>query len=37
MTGGPTSGYCHLGGAAINDDEAYGAGLANARRAVKAD
>lgn len=33
-SGGPTSGYCHLGGNPIDDDEAYGAGLADARRAV---
>jgi subtilisin family serine protease len=30
-------GYCHLGGAPIPDDEAYGAGLPNAGRAVLAD
>lgn len=29
-----TSGYCHLGGEAIDDREAYGAGIVNARRAV---
>jgi subtilisin family serine protease len=34
LSGGPTSGYCHLGGEPIDDDEAYGAGLADARRAV---
>jgi len=31
------SGYCHLGGAAISDADAYGAGLVNAAKAVKAD
>ncbi len=30
------SGYCHLGGAAIADTDAYGAGLVNAEAAVKA-
>jgi lantibiotic leader peptide-processing serine protease len=34
QSGGPTSGYCHLGGEPIEDDEAYGAGLVDARRAV---
>ena len=28
------SGYCHLGGAAVSDREAYGAGLVDAQRAV---
>jgi hypothetical protein len=28
------TGYCHLGGAAISDREAYGAGIVDARRAV---
>jgi subtilisin family serine protease len=35
--GGPAcpGGYCHLGGAAISDSDAYGAGLVNAAKAVK--
>jgi subtilisin family serine protease len=28
------TGYCHLGGAAVPDNEAYGAGIVDARRAV---
>src|SRR5262249_29397216 len=28
------TGYCHLGGPAVSDAEAYGAGLVDARRAV---
>jgi hypothetical protein len=32
--GGTTSGYCHLGGEAIEDNEAYGAGLVDAARSV---
>jgi hypothetical protein len=27
-------GYCHLGGAAVSDADAYGAGLVDAQRAV---
>jgi len=30
-----SSGYCHLGGPAISDSEAYGAGIVNAAAAVK--
>ena len=30
-----TTGYCHLGGRAISDREAYGAGLVNAAAAVR--
>jgi hypothetical protein len=35
--GGPAcpGGYCHFGGPAIPDSEAYGAGLVNAANAVK--
>jgi hypothetical protein len=29
------TGYCHLGGTAIPDSEAYGAGLVDAGRAVR--
>ena len=29
------TGYCHLGGPAISDKEAYGAGIVNAAAAVK--
>jgi subtilisin family serine protease len=29
-----SNGYCHLGGAAISTNEAYGAGLVNAEHAV---
>jgi subtilisin family serine protease len=36
LTGAPCpGGYCHLGGPAIPDSEAYGAGLVNAENAVK--
>jgi len=31
------TGYCHLGGAAIRDREAYGAGIVNAFRSVRED
>ena len=30
-----TTGYCHLGGPAVPDKEAYGAGIVNAAAAVK--
>ena len=36
LTGVPCpSGYCHLGGPAIPDNEAYGAGLVDAERAAR--
>jgi subtilisin family serine protease len=35
LSGGPcVTGYCHLGGEAVSDAEAYGAGLVDAARAV---
>jgi hypothetical protein len=35
LTGGTClTGYCHLGGAAISDREAYGFGLINAKNGV---